>query len=112
MDIAWKLLHSLATVLPDLMFSDNQAGDISAQFKTATGFEMSMSEGKLTKANARLVSSRVVSFDGKQWDITPHAKSDKSKHLRVHFALDHDKKRVIVGHCGDHLETAGTRRNS
>ncbi len=111
-DVAWKLLHSMATVLHDLAFGDTEAGDICAQFRTASGgFEMSMSEGKLTKANARLVSSRIVTYDGKDWDITPHAKSDKPKYLRVHFALDHDKRRVIVGHCGDHLETAGTRRN-
>jgi hypothetical protein len=30
---------------------------------------------------------------------------------RVYFAADHDEHRIIIGHCGDHLDTAGTRKS-
>ena len=48
-------------------------------------------------------------------DITPHVKwNNKTQYLRVHFFVEHDEKaetrRIIIGHCGDHLDTYGTKR--
>jgi hypothetical protein len=58
------------------------------------------------------MAKRRFAHDGKEWDMTPHVKWGNSapKCLRVYFAVDRDQKRLIVGHCGDHLDTYGTRR--
>ena len=113
-EIAWKHLHAAATVLPRLAFDESVSGAmLPSRFQVESGCDLTMTEGKATKADPHLVSSRVLSFDGQAWDITPHIKYGvrPPKCLRIHFALDRDKRRVVVGHCGDHLETAGTRRN-
>jgi len=115
-EVAWKCLHGAATVLPRLAFDEQvSAGGLPEKFQHATHFELTMTEGAATKANSKLLEGRRIQYDGTAWDISPHIKYGGRKPprcLRVHFALDADKKRVIVGHCGDHLETAGTRRRS
>lgn len=114
LEVAWAHLRAAATVLPRLAFEESvSAGQLPSRFLTESGCEMSMTEGTSTKADSRLVNSRLVTFDGKKWDITPHIKygSKAPKLLRIHFALDRERGRIIVGHCGDHLETAGTRRS-
>jgi hypothetical protein len=112
--IAWRHLHAAATVLPRLAFEENvSAGALPTRFREASGgIELSMTEGKATKADAKLVGARTISFDGRSWDIGAHIKfgTKAPRLLRVHFALDRENRRVIIGHCGDHLATAGTRR--
>jgi hypothetical protein len=113
-EIAWKHLHAAATILPKLAFDDAVSGAVLPnRFQLESGCDLTMTEGKATKAHPHLVSSRIVTFDGEDWDITPHIKYGVKppKCLRIHFALDRERRRVIVGHCGDHLETAGTRRS-
>lgn len=113
-EIAWRHLHAAATVLPALAFAQNvSAGTLPTKFREASGgLELSMTEGKTTKADAKLVDARAIVLDGRSWDGVAHIKfgSKAPRLLRIHFALDRDSQRVIVGHCGDHLDTAGTRR--
>ena len=110
-NVAWECLHALATVLPKLAFEESSS-DIAACFRSETGFDLALTESSTTNRDASLVKLRKITFDGGQWDISPHVKygTKPPKCLRVHFALDVERKRVIVGHCGDHLKTAGTRR--
>ncbi len=113
-EIAWRHLHAAATVLPALAFEQNvPAGTLPTRFREASGgLELSMTEGKTTKADAKLVDARTIVLNGRSWDGVAHIKfgSKAPRLLRIHFALDRDSQRVIVGHCGDHLDTAGTRR--
>jgi hypothetical protein len=55
---------------------------------------------------------RRVRYDGQDVDITPHVKwgNRVPKLLRVHFYVDRQKGKLVIGHCGDHLDTYGTRR--
>jgi hypothetical protein len=109
-DAAWQCLHSLATVLPRLAFEqDGPAGTLSERFRHETGgIELTMSEGSQTNRDGRLARLRRVDLNGQVWDISPHVKWGPS--FRIHFALDREARRVVIGHCGDHLDTAGTRR--
>lgn len=112
--ITWRHLHAAATVLPTLAFEQNvSAGALPARFREASGgLELSMTEGKTRKADGKLVDARTIVLDGQSWDGAAHIKfgSKSPRLLRIHFALDRENQRVIVGHCGDHLDTAGTRR--
>lgn len=110
--MAWELLWQMGTVLHGILFSEGSK-DVESLFKSKTGFELAMTEGKMTKKDAKLAKMRKIVHGGSEFDITPHAKAEKNKKsLRVHFALDRKKNRIIVGHCGNHLDTYGTRRLS
>jgi hypothetical protein len=104
---AWACLWSTALHLPRILFRE-RAGNPEQAFREATGLDLAMSEGKLTQRDKGLMRLRRDSFEGKEIDITPHVKSGPT--FRVYFAVDAVQQRIIIGHCGDHLDTAGTRR--
>ena len=110
--VAWECLYAVATVLPRLAFEEFSK-DLPSLFRSQTGFELSLTEGKMTKKDSALMSLREITFDDRQWNMSPHIKygTRSPKCLRVHFALDDDAQRVIIGYCGDHIKTAGTRRH-
>ena len=110
----WRLLYALATTLYDLIFADAPAGDLRVRFRDLTGIDLALSEGRMTNDDARLVALRHDVDDlGQPIDITPHLKwGDRPPRLlRVHFAIDRARRLLIIGHCGDHLETSGTLRS-
>lgn len=108
----WTCLWQMATNLHPLYFDDSlSAREIERKFKEQTGIELVMTEGKQTKADNRLMGLRKITYDDSSYDITPHVKlRTNNVDLRIHYAPDHQKQRLIIGHCGDHLETYGTRR--
>lgn len=107
----YEMLRSMATALHDIFLLRN-AKDPVNDFRNATGFDLTLTEGKTTKKDAGLMKSRKLHFDGREIDISPHVKfgNDTTYAVRVHFSVDQEARRLIVGHCGDHLDTAGTRR--
>ena len=70
-----------------------------------------MTEGKQTKNDKNLVKLRKLKYMGAEVDITLHVKygSKAPKCLRVHFYADHERQMLVVGHCGDHLDTYGSQ---
>ena len=112
LDEAWRCLWAMATDLHEILFSDTGAkGDVAQRFLDRSGFEVTLTEGKQTKNDKNLMKLRKLKYMGAEVDITPHVKygSKAPKCLRVHFYADHEKKVVVVGHCGDHLDTYGSQ---
>ncbi len=111
-NVCWTCLWKMGTILYDLHFREElNSGEIVRQFKEQTGIDLVMTEGKQTKADTRLMSLRRVSHEGKEYDITPHVKLySRNLDLRIHYAVDRERRRLVIGHCGDHLETYGTRK--
>jgi outer membrane murein-binding lipoprotein Lpp len=110
---AWECLYALATVLHPLLFdAADQNVDLERVFKEKTGFELGMSEGRSTKKDKKFMKLRQDVFEGRTIDITPHVKigNKEPRLLRVHFFVDQDKKRIVIGHCGGHLDNFSTRR--
>jgi len=113
---AVRLLWHIATTLHDLLYRDtDEPGRIVDRFKQRSGgFEMTMTEGSMTNRDAKAASARRVQFNGESIDISAHLKYGpiQNKWLRVHFGRPSDSSNqlIVVGHCGDHLDTAGTRR--
>ncbi len=107
---AWSLLKGLATVLHAACFSKN-INDLEGYFKKETGYELSLRETKLTNRNPDFTRARERKYDNRTIDITPHVKGKHSKQpLRIYFAIDSQSERIVIGHCGTHLDTAGTKR--
>ena len=69
-----------------------------------------MHEGQRTNQNPKLAKLRKDEYLGRTIDITPHLKvgTKKPKLLRIHFCVDQDSKKIVVGHVGDHLKTYTT----
>lgn len=108
----WQVLRSLAIDLHPLLEQESpDGGTIPELYKQRSGFELTWTEGKQTKKDPKLMQLRRLEYDGQVLDITPHVKyaSKSHKHLRVHFAVHEASGAVVVGHCGDHLETYGTQ---
>lgn len=113
--VIWRCLRAMADDLYELLSEGLQAQQVADEFKKRSKFELTWSEGKQTNRDKKFAEQRTLTYDGRKLDITPHVKWDnRTQFLRVHFCVDHrgsDKKPVIViGHCGDHLDTYGTRR--
>lgn len=105
---AWRALWAMATVLYDVLLEQEGGGKQKA-FRDQSGFALAMTEGKLTNQDKKLKSLRKDTFMGCAIDITPHVKFD---HARAYFCpfQKNGSKLIVVGHIGDHLDTAGTRR--
>lgn len=103
---SWSLLWKMSTILWSLVFEKElDKTSIEKEFKNQTSFELTFSEGKQTNRDSKFRELRKRTYLGKEVDITPHCKVDKSKGmLRIHFYLDYERKLIVVGHCGNHLE--------
>ena len=60
------------------------------------------------------VGSRDIFYDGEEWRIEPHMKygNKDATLLRIHFAIDRENERLIIGSIGEHLPTLGTSKHS
>lgn len=109
-----RCLKAISLHLHDIFFGlrKREPGTPSRKFQECSGFELAMTECHMTKADSRLRSMRKVVFDGEKIDITPHVKYGGAppKQLRVHIGTHQRTRRLVVGWCGDHMETAGTHR--
>lgn len=116
LDEEWRILRAVATVLWDIYFGDGDSSDIDEEFKRRTGFTHTFRESGATNASPALVKLRRRSYKGSEIDITPHIKgsgrrdSSKLHPFRLHYHADAEGKRIVIGHCGEHLDTAGTPR--
>ena len=110
--IAWEMFYHLTHTLHKLKFESDRALDLEKVFHEQSGYELSMSEGRQTKRNSRLMALRQIECDGKPYDITPHLKwgNSEPKMLRINFAFDEDLKKIIIGYVGPHLENATSRK--
>lgn len=109
--VAWECLRSMATVLYDLYFNqDLTVREISQAFRSKTGYEVGLFDSETTKNNTRLALLRQDTFEDEKIDISTHVKhrTKKPNLLRVHFHVHREKKLLIIGHCGDHLDTIRT----
>jgi len=101
---AWEMLGSMNEVLYRLKFEDGEK-ELERAFKDATGYDLAMSEGKMTKDDSKLMRLRRLQHDGAEYDVTPHVKhgTQEPKLVRIHFAFDESRKKIVIGHIGRHI---------
>ncbi len=116
LDEEWRILRAVAADLWDIYFGDGDSSDIDEEFKRRTGFTHTLRESGATNSSPALVKLRRRSYKGSEIDITPHIKgsgrrdSSKLHPFRLHYHADAEGKKIVIGHCGEHLDTAGTPR--
>lgn len=108
-NVAFECLRAMALTLHDLHFRDGLAlREICERFRNSTGFELAIGESETTKANKKLAAMRKDVYNGERIEIGPHVKHGTApgRILRVHYCAHPRHKLIIVGHCGDHLDTS------
>jgi hypothetical protein len=110
-NVAWKCLRGMATILHELHFQKKLSlREIANQFRNRTGFELAIGESESTKSNKKLAALRKDIYKGEAIDISIHVKHGNSPGniLRVHYYSHPTEQRLIIGHCGDDLDTIKT----
>jgi len=112
--IAWKMVYSLAVDLHDIVYGRMAPNPEREYNDSVSDFEFALKESGVTRRDGSLMALRQIDFEGESLDITPHLKwgNRLPRMLRLYFAMDNVNKRFVVGHCGDHLDTASTRTMS
>lgn len=107
-NVAWEMLYDLDQKMWDIIF--NTRGDIEREFEDSTTYEYARGEGKQTKSNSKLSKLRKFVFEGKEYEMWQHLKygNRPGKQLRIHFAVDNERRRIIVGYIGEHMDNATT----
>lgn len=110
--IAWDILFHISTTLYELVIVEG-VNDIEAEFKRRSGFEYAPTEGGQTKKDKSMRSRRQIKVNGKKYEIWPHVRygRDFPTILRVYLEYERDEGKIIIGHVGDHMDTAGSKRN-
>lgn len=112
---AWRILRALERDLWPMCFDENDkpTDRIAMDFRNRTGFELSLNESPNTRCSQRCRTQRELRYNNKTLSLEPHVKGQsgtRTNRLRVHFAIDREERKIIIGHCGNHLDTAGTKR--
>lgn len=108
---SWFVLQSIATVLWEAKFTNEGTRRIAETFQNLTGLECSLGESELTSGNKKMLKKRRVVVDGKAYACCAHVKKgNNTSSLRIHFDFDEENRRIVLGHCGKHLETMGTAK--
>ena len=108
-NIPWEMLHDLDQILWPLVFE--KRGNIEGEFERLSKYEYAKGEGAQTTNNQRLAQLRKFTFEGREYEMWTHLKHGNrpGKQLRIHFAIDNEKRRIIVGWIGEHMDNATTR---
>lgn len=106
---AWATFFQIATTLWELHFGDGHSGNIQKEFRDISGLELGITEGGKTKDDRKFLRLRTVTWHGSDVLALAHIKIGAD--FRIHYYPDTPRRIIVLGHCGDHLDTAGTRRH-
>jgi hypothetical protein len=110
--IAWEMVFAVATRLYELIF-ELESNKLEDEFgHSFSSFELALNEGRQTNKDATLMALRQLRHDGQDLDMTPHVKygNRPPKLLRLHYAVNRESRKLIIGHFGDHLDNWTTRK--
>lgn len=115
LDDEWAILRSIPTVLWELYFDGDPSTNIQQDYQALTSFELALTEGSMTNKGAKYMKQRERTYRGETISIAPHIKGrsgNPKDNFRLHYYADTERKVIVIGHCGAHLETAGSKKLS
>ena len=75
------------------------------------GDDFALNESESTRDNPITRRERTFAYKGQAIEMMKHLKigvrHDTSTTIRVHFEWVADERKIVIGHCGPHLTTAG-----
>lgn len=103
----WKVFFALANTMLDLYKKGDC--DIFAEFHRRTGIEAKRGEGSATRKDKKLMKQFETELNGESIDIEAHITYPKKKQS-IHFGFSEKLKKIVIGHCGEHLDNYSTRK--
>ena len=103
----WKVFFALANTMRDLYMVGT--GDIYATFNQKTGIVVKRGEGAATRNDKKLMKQFKTELNGDTIDIETHITYPKLKQS-IHFGYSEKLEKLVVGHCGAHLDNYSTRK--
>lgn len=103
----WSAFYNLAVHMRDSYVSGDPNPE--KEFKRQTGIDCGRSAGSETRKDSKLMRQFYVEYEGNVIDIQAHLKY-KAKNQRIHFGYFEKTQKIIVGHCGKHLDISSTRK--
>lgn len=103
----WRVFFALSDTMCNLYRKPQ--GDIFAEFRRKTGIDAVRGEGTMTRKSKDLMRQFETEFDGETIDIEAHVTYSRLKQS-IHFGYSDRLKKVVVGHCGEHLDNYSTRK--
>lgn len=103
----WKDFFALANTMRDLYKTGS--GDIFSVFHERTGIEAKRGEGAATRSDKKLMKQFETDLNGEIVDIEAHITYPKQKQS-IHFGYSEKLKKLVIGHCGEHLDNYSTRK--
>lgn len=103
----WKYLYALGTQMVALYRAPGN-GDIYRKFHQATGIEAGRGQGHQTRDNPKLMQLYSLEWNGETINIEPHLKC--SNYQRIYFGYSTKYDKLVVGHIGEHIDNATTRK--
>lgn len=112
-EVLWEIFYHIATDLFDLVQSN--PAQAYSEFKNKTGWDVARGEGHQTRVDSKLMRQYIDTYDGQEIDIEAHIKNgvreSDPKFVRIYFAYDPSiSEKIIIGHCGKHIENYSTRK--
>lgn len=112
LDKPWKMFAEVATTLYDMKFGTERENVVinEKEFHDVSGFEITMTEGRMTNRDASLTRLRELEYEGKTVHINAHVKwgTDIKKSFRLHVAFLEEEKKILIGHFGRHMDNRTT----
>ena len=103
----WKVFFNLATVMRDLLLDD--CSNTYDRFKSITGIDCSRGEGTMTRKDRDLMKQFDTCYKDEIIDIEPHITFPRISQS-IHFGFSDNERKIVVGHCGKHLEIYSTQK--
>lgn len=104
-DDALDLLNKLAT---DYYVVIKKGGKGDAQARQIFGNRYAARDSEAVEENARARELRTFSHHGRKVEMMQHLKigrkDSSSETLRIYFDWDADEGKIVIGHCGPHLD--------
>lgn len=114
--LLYKALLQLCKPLYNTWNSPDK-GNIDKRYHEAkgyvAGFRAPLDEGKMTHRDNKLNRLRETIWEGKTYIIEPHlayGNKDDQNGIRIYYAWDEEKRSIIIGHIGRHLDNRTTKK--
>ena len=107
---AVKMLDAVARTLYRMKFESPEGCIDPLEFQRLTGYELGMTEGKMTKHNPALDALRYCKYEDQTVPIHTHLKKRIAHNLqmRIYIGFIEEKRKIFIGHVGEHLATSET----
>lgn len=102
-------LQALAVVLWPIIFEEKVTNP-QEEFQNRSSVEMTFKTNRRVK-ESMFDDEYMIEYKGERVRMDPHTKGKNKRRgyaLRVHFFFDHEDKKIVIGHAGDHLRTTLT----